>query len=153
LKAFVKKWEWGFRSEAFCDDYYTESEKEKYWIKARGKIRKPPHLCWYWSIGFWTPSKQWEKITLEEWLKRKDEDLKSRDSLITSRCLTDNQRIAVVDFMYQHWKYSWIKELANSCKIRQTYNLIVWWRDYYRKTDERGMVRREQLRINLFYKK
>lgn len=143
LKDFVKKWEWNFQANAFCDDYYRTDN----WL-----FRKSPDECWYWSIWFWTKSYRWEVITLEEAIERKTRDLEKRNSLITSTCLTDNQRIAIVDFMYQHWVYSGIKEYANKCEINKAYNLIVWWRDNYKSKNQTGMVKREQLRINLFYK-
>lgn len=151
---FVKEWEWSFQSKAFCDDYYTESEKIKYWIKSKWLIRKPAHLCWRWSIWYWTESFQGEVINYDEWIKRKVQDLKNRSALIKSTCLTDNQKVVVVDFMYQHWNNSsWMVYKANNCQTSQIYYMVAWWRDNYKKQKQWGMVKREQLRLNYFYKK
>lgn len=153
LTEFVKKWEWLFQYEAFCDDYYSEEEKTKYWITQKWLIRKPDHLCWRFSIWYWTLSFLWEVITYEEWVKRKVEDLKWRNSLITSNCLSDNQRVVVVDFFYQHWNNSsWMKYKANNCKTSQIFYTIAWWRDHYKSKKQWWMVKREQLRLNYFYK-
>lgn len=162
LYSFIKLWEGEFQSVAFCDSYYSNRQKIKYWINSPGKIRHPDHLCTRYSIWFWTKSFLWETITYEEWIKRKQEDVQHRDSMITSTCLTENQRIAVVDFFYQHWvNSSNVKYYANTCRVSSIYNAMVWWRDYYsgkipnknwEYVREFWMVKREQLRINLFYK-
>lgn len=145
LKEFVKKWEWSFQEKAFCDSYYKSNWR---------LIRHPSNLCTRWSIGFWTISYQWEKITYDEAVKRKAEDLKQRMSLIKSDCLTNNQLIVVVDFMYQHWSYSSnIIKNVNKCDTEAIYNTFTHWRDVYKAKKYSWMVKREQLRINLFNQK
>ena len=161
LFEFVSEWEWSFQYKAFCDDYYSEEEKKKKWIIYKWLIRKSPQDCEIWSIWFWTRSYQWEVITYEEWISRRNKDITARNNLITTSCLTENQRIATVDFMYQHWNNSWVKTLANKCNTDAIYQRIVWWRDRYngkiavnwKYTYQTWMRDREQLRINLFYKK
>lgn len=148
---FITKWEWTFQPVSFCDSYYRKNGR---------LIRETWKYCDRWSIGFWTLSYWGEKITIEEWEKRRNEDIKNRNSLITSDCLTESQRIATVDFMYQHWNNSsWIKEYANRCEINKIYNIIVWWRDAYKwkflvnwkSLKSIWLAKREQKRINLFY--
>lgn len=140
---FISKWEWAFQPNAFCDSYY----KTKKWL-----IRKSGKDCTRWSIWYWTKSYWGEVITYEEWVRRRNEDIRHRNSLIKSDCLTENQRIATVDFMYQHWSNSsWIKGYANRCESNKIYNTIVWYRDRYRSQHKWGLVKREQMRINYFY--
>ncbi len=150
LFEFISTWEWKFQPKAFCDSYYRKNGK---------LIRETWKYCDRWSIGFWTKSYWGEEITLEEWIKRRNEDIRHRNSLITSDCLTDNQRIATVDFMYQHWNNSSnVKNYANQCNTNAIYNQIVWWRDVYKgkilvnwknlKSD--WLAKREQTRVNLF---
>lgn len=143
LQKFVAKWEWEFQYDAFCDDYYKTKTK---------LIRKVWKDCQRWNIWYWTKSYWGEEISLEEWIKRRNKDLVYRNSLIKSTCLNENQRIAVVDFLYQHGVNSWIRRLANDCKIKEVYYRIVWWRDLYESKEQYWMVKREQLRINIFYK-
>ena len=161
LYDFVKQWEGSFQYKSFCDSYYSEAEKIKYWIKKKWLIRKPydTKLCWRFSIWYGTISFLGEKITLEEWIKRKVEDLEKRKKIITSNCLTDNQKIVVLDFMYQHGSNSsWIVNFANNCKIENIFWKIAWWRDYYNNKYNTfdspllWMVKREQSRLNYFYK-
>ncbi len=98
-------------------------------------------------------SYRWEIITHNEALKRLKADIKYRLSLIKSNCLTNNQKIAVVDFLYQHWlNSSWILKNANVCNIKYIYWKFILWRDYYKLKAQYWMVKREQKRINLFYK-
>ncbi len=145
LFAFVMKWEGAFQSKAFCDSYY----KTKYWMQ-----RRSANDCLYWSIGFGTKYYRGERITYNEAIKRKKADLMYRDSFITSTCLTTSQRIRVVDFLYQHGLYSsWVKWKANNCKTSSLFWTFAGWRDFYRGRRAYWMVRREQSRINLFYKK
>lgn len=126
LYNFVMKGEWRFQANAFCDSYYnTES-----WM-----IRKSPEDCTYWSIWYGTKSFRWEKITYNEAIKRKKEDLARRSKLITSNCLTDNQKVVVIDFLYQHWvNSSKMKYKANNCLKSSIFFTIAWWRDEYKKT-------------------
>lgn len=144
LFEFVKNWEWNFQSKAFCDSYY----KTKKWL-----IRKSWKDCTKWSIWFWTNSYWWETITYDEAIKRKNEAILARNNLITSKCLTDNQKIVTVDFMYQYSsKYAnQIRYYANTCKINNIYQYIVSCRDYYKTKNQWGLVKREQKRINLFW--
>lgn len=147
------KWEWEFQANAFCDSYYTEAEKKKYWITHKWMIRKSPAHCTYWSIWYGTKSYQWEVITYDEAIRRKKADLRRRDKLITSKCLTDNQRIATVDFMYQHGvNSSKMTYKANNCQKTQLFFTIAWWRDEYKRQQKWWMVKREQARLNIFYK-
>lgn len=152
LFTFVSEWEWAFQSKAFCDSYYRQNGR---------LIRETWKYCDRWSIWYGTLSYWGETITQEEWNKRRNDDITRRNWLITSNCLKENQRIATVDFMYQHWNNSSdIKYYANTCNPNAIYNTIVWWRDVYKgkilvngknlKSD--WLVKREQLRINLFYK-
>jgi hypothetical protein len=53
--------------------------------------------------------------------------------LITSDCLTANQKIATIDFMYQHGNNSSkVKYNANNCNSKEIYDTIVNWRDLYK---------------------
>lgn len=143
LFAYIAMSEGSFQAEAFCDSYYKTATK---------LIRKSPDDCTRWSIGYGTISFRWEVITYEEGIKRKQEDIRARDALITSTCLTENQRIAVIDFMYQHWNYaSNVKYNANSCNTNYIFWKFAAWRDQYRAAKKYWMERREQLRINKFY--
>ena len=152
LYTFIKVGEGSFQEKAFCDSYYTKAQKIQYGIWP-WKIRHPAHLCTYWSIWYGTKSYNGETIAIEEALKRKKEDVDGRLSKITSECLTDNQKIATVDFLYQHWiNSSRVLANANACNTNAIFNMFVWWRDEYKDRLEWGMVKREQGRINLFYK-
>jgi GH24 family phage-related lysozyme (muramidase) len=132
LYTFIKIGEGSFQEEAFCDSYYTKDQKERYTIAYQGKVRHPAHLCTYWSIGYGTSSFQGEVVTIEEALQRKKDDVDRRHSKITSDCLTENQRIATVDFLYQHGiNSSGVLYKANTCNISGVYNMLVWWRDRY----------------------
>jgi len=144
LFTFISKWEWAFQYKAFCDSYH----RTKYWL-----IRQKWKQCRRWSIWYWTKSYRGETITYAEWIKRRNDDVKQRNSLITSTCLTDNQRIATIDFLYQHWVNSRkVKHYANTCQTTKIYNTIVWLRDYYKNGRKYWLVKREQMRINRFYK-
>lgn len=115
-------------------------------------IRKSPAHCTYWSIWFGTKSFQWEKITYEEAVKRKIDDLKRREQYIKSDCLTESQKIVVLDFFYQHGvNSSNMQWKVNTCRINDIYYTIVNWRDYYKSKQQWWMVKREQKRINYFY--
>lgn len=153
LFSFVSKWEWSFQPKAFCDSYY----KTTTWL-----VRKIWKDCTRWSIWYWTESYWGEIISYEEWVRRRDADILNRNNLITSSCLTNNQRIVTVDFMYQHWNSSSkVKVNANLCNPNAIFWMITWWRDRYngkiainwKYIYQPWMVKREQLRINLFYKK
>lgn len=143
LYNFVRQWEWAFQDKSFCDSYY-----KKQWAL----IRHPAHLCEKWTIGFWTNSYPWEVITYEEAVRRKKEAIDARDNRITTDCLTDNQRIAMVDFIYQYSSYyaNRMVQYGNSCNPQGAYNFIVAHRDHYKAKWHSWMVKREQLRINLF---
>lgn len=77
----------------------------------------------------------------------------TRNNSITSTCLTDNQKIAIVDFIYQYSsKYAnQMRSYANNCQIDNAYQYIVSHRDFYKKKEQYWLVKREQLRINIFY--
>ena len=144
LYNFVRKWEGAFQAEAFCDSYYKTDTK---------LIRHPPHLCEKWTIWFWTNSYPWEVITYDEAIKRKQEAISWRNDKITSDCLSENQRIAIVDFTYQYSsKYvNQMRYYANNCQIWNAYQYIVAHRDFYKGKKQWWLVKREQMRINIFY--
>lgn len=141
---FVRDGEGAFQAEAFCDSYY----KTDTWL-----IRHPPHLCEKWTIWFWTNSYQWEIITYEEAVNRKQRAIDSRNNSITSTCLTPKQRIVAVDFIYQYSsKYAnQMRSYANNCEVDKLIQYIVAHRDYYKGKKQWGLVKREQRRINYFY--
>lgn len=156
LYEFVKKWEWEFQSHAFCDSYYSEKEKIKYWITSTWLIRKSPADCTYWSIWYWTKSYRGEVITHQEAIERKVADLERRKAVMFwenwGKCLTNEQKIVILDFAYQHWvNSSGMKQKIAHCNIKDIYYTLVNWRDHYRKTGKWWMVKREQMRINYFY--
>lgn len=143
---FVREWEGAFQSEAFCDSYYKTNKK---------LIRHPAHLCKKWTIWFGTNSYSWEIITYNEAIKRKQDAILSRNAKITSTCLTQNQRIAIVDFTYQYSSHyvNQMRKYANNCQIDKAYQYIVSHRDFYKWKDQWGLVKREQKRIEIFYNK
>lgn len=143
LYSYVREWEWSFQAQAFCDSYYNTET---------GLIRKSAKDCTYWSIWFGTKSFQWEVITYEEAVRRKIDDLKRREQYIKSDCLTESQKIVVLDFFYQHGvNSSNMQWKVNNCRINDIYYTIVNWRDYYKSKQQWWMVKREQKRINYFY--
>ena len=142
---FVTKWEGAFQAKAFCDDYYKTETK---------LIRKSPSDCGKWTIGFWTNSFLGEHITYQEAITRRDRAIISRKEGIKSTCLSDNARIIAIDFIYQYSsKYAnKMRHFANTCQESLIIGYIVNHRDYYKRKKQTGMVKREQARINLYYK-
>lgn len=92
---FIAWWEWAFQHKAFCDDYY----------KTNGKlIRKNPKNCKRFSIWYGTKSFHWETITYEEWKDRMLSYISNMQKV--PKCWNKNQKIAILDYQYQFWKYS-----------------------------------------------
>lgn len=153
LIKFTTEWEWAFQPKAFCDSYYSDAEKIKYWITYPWLIRKSAIHCTKWTIWFWTNSFPWEEITLKEAKERRDNAILARKNTITSDCISDKAKIVAIDFIYQYSsKYAnQMRYYANTCQENRIIWYIIEHRDYYRTKNQWGLVKREQKRLNYFY--
>ena len=57
------------------------------------------YSIWYWTISF-----PWECITKEEAIQRKIEHLNPLLAIVDKACYNDNQKIALVSYMYNVWR-------------------------------------------------
>lgn len=69
-----------------------------------------------WSIWYGTPSYKWEVITKEEAIQRKKDHLQTLYELVDKECYNDNQKIALVSYMYNVWVNAMnIKSYVQNC--------------------------------------
>lgn len=90
--------EW-FATKSYCDNLiYTDDGKY---------IKNCPTWKERYSIGYGTSSYPWEQITYNEWVARmRVQVLMMSKPLEDLSCFNDNQKGAILDFMYNSWAYT-----------------------------------------------
>lgn len=142
LYDYISQWEWKFQYKSFCDSYYKTNNK---------LIRHSPENCTRWSIWYWTISHQWEIITYGEWIDRRNRYIDNIIPYVDQNCFTDNEKIAILDFMYQMWSNrSNIKYYVSMCDKEQIKWIMINFRDIARSKNQSWLEKRYQARINLF---
>lgn len=104
-----------------------------------------------WSIGYGTRSHPWECITKEEAMQRKKTHLNPLYELVDKTCYTDNQKIALVSYMYNVWRYAMrIDSYIEKCdhkNIKFIMNTYGWT---IKGKWSNGLAKRRNIEINKF---
>ena len=105
----------------------------------------------HWSIWYWTRSYQWECISEEEALERKKDYIRPILSKVDNGCYTDNQKIAIVSYIYNVWGWAMnISSYVAKCDIASIkYIMWVYW---YSAWGVRlaGLVKRRGIELQKF---
>lgn len=104
-----------------------------------------------WSIWYGTKSFPWECITKEEAIQRKKDHLQALYELVDITCYNDNQRIALVSYMYNVGQNAMsISKYVEKCdhkSIKYIMNTYGWT---IKGKWSNGLAKRRNIEINKF---
>lgn len=107
---FIQNWIWSFSWEWFAS--HCKWDNKQY------------------SWGHWTRCyNPWQAVTVEQADKEFTTHLNPLFELVDNSCYTDNQKIAIVSYMYNTWWYqmNMRTHVSNCSKKDIQYIMQVWW--------------------------
>ena len=106
---------------------------------------------WKYSIWYGTDSYKGECITKEEAKQRKIEHINPIYALVDKSCFTDNQKISLISYQYNVWKYPMnLQTHIKNCDKQAIVNVMKNWGWSSQGVRLWGLVKRRTIEIEKF---